>query len=421
MGSQTLSLFGSMLVQYAIIWHITMTTQSGTMMTVSIVCGILPQFFVSPFGGVLADRFDRKKLIAMADSAIALTTFALAVSFMAGKGNLPLLFAAQAVRAVGGGIQTPAVGALLPQIVPKASLTKANAAFGSVQSIIMLIAPMTAGALMSFASIEALFFVDVETAAVAVGLLLGVLRVPPHARALERLKTGYWKDMLDGFAYVARHAYVKRFFLFCALFYLLASPVAMLTPLQVTRSFGNDVWRLTAIEIVFSIGMTLGGLAMGVWGGFRNRVHTMALGYFVVGATTLALGLVPWFWVYLGIMAICGISIPIFNTPATVLLQESVEPVYLGRVFGVLGMISSVTWPLGMLVFGPMADAMRIETLLVGTGAGIFALGFMLLSTKILVDAGHSVAIPAEAGNASPESLVPEETLTGGQAADAAE
>jgi len=389
MGGQTLSLFGSMLVQYAITWYITMTTQSGAMMTISIVCGIMPTFFISPFGGVWADRYDRKKLIALADTAIALTTLVLAIVFMTGHGSLWILFAASAVRALGTGIQTPAVGAFLPQIVPKEHLMKANASFGSIQSIIMLSAPMAAGALMSFASIEALFFVDVITAAIAITLLVGFLRVPPHARAQEKMTTGYWKDLRDGFTYVGSHAYLKRFFLFTALFYIMASPVAVLTPLQVTRSFGNDVWRLTAVEITFSIGMTLGGLLMASWGGLRNRVYTMALGTFIIGAATVGLGLVPWFWVYLAVMIICGISLPMFNTPATVLLQESVEPDYLGRVFGVLGMISSLAWPLGMIIFGPLSDIVPIEWLLVGTGTGIAALGVSLLASKTLVNAGH--------------------------------
>ncbi len=396
MGGQTLSLFGSMLVQYAITWYITMTTQSGAMMTISIVCGIMPTFFISPFGGVWADRYDRKKLIALADAAIALTTLVLAVTFLTGHGSIWILFVASSVRAVGAGIQTPAVGAFLPQIVPAEHLMKANATFGSVQSVIMLSAPMAAGALMSFASIEALFFVDVVTAAIAITLLLGFLRVPPHERAREKLTTTYWKDMHDGFSYVAGHPYLKRFFLFCAIFYILAAPVAVLTPLQVTRSFGNDVWKLTAVEILFSIGMTLGGIVMASWGGLKNRVHTIILGTFIIGAATVGLGLVPWFWVYLSMMLICGVSLPMFNTPATVLLQESVKPDYLGRVFGVLSMISSLAWPLGMIIFGPLADAVPIERLLFGTGIGIMILGFSLLASKTLVKAGHAVK-PAQA------------------------
>jgi DHA3 family macrolide efflux protein-like MFS transporter len=274
---------------------------------------------------------------------------------------------------------------------------KANAAFGSAQSVIMLAAPAAAGALMSFASVQSLFFVDVATAALAIGILLVFVRVPPHARALAKIEVGYWKDLRAGFAYIAGHAYVKRFFLFCAAFFFLAAPVAFLTPLQVTRSFGNEVWRLTAIEIVFSIGMTLGGVLIGAWGGFPNRVRTMALSGFAVGAATAGMGLLPWFAPYLAVMAVCGLAMPLFNTPAAVILQEKVEPEFIGRVFGVMGMISSVMMPAGMLVFGPLADSLRIEWMLVGTGAGIFLLGFILLGSPVLLEAGQKAAPQVEA------------------------
>ena len=124
----------------------------------------------------------------------------------------------------------------------------------------------------------------------------------------------YYHDMREGFVYIRSHAYVKRFFLFCALFFFFAAPVAFLTPLQVTRSFGGDVWRLTAIEIAFSLGMMLGGVLIGTWGGFKNRVHTMALSSFLTGTMTLALGFMPIFWIYLALMGLIGISMPLFNT-----------------------------------------------------------------------------------------------------------
>ncbi|HYH04132.1 MAG TPA: MFS transporter, partial [Bacillota bacterium] len=108
--SQTISLFGSSLVQYAITWYITLKTQSGMMMTVAIICGFLPTFFLAPFAGVWADRYNRKVLIILSDTLIALTTLILAVLFWAGYEALWLLFAASALRALGTGIQTPAVG-----------------------------------------------------------------------------------------------------------------------------------------------------------------------------------------------------------------------------------------------------------------------------------------------------------------------
>ncbi|PRR76585.1 MFS transporter [Clostridium thermopalmarium] len=386
--SQTISLFGSSLVQYAITWYITLQTQSGIMMTISIICGFLPTFFLSPFAGVWADRYNRKKLIMLSDSLIAISTLILAILFLKGYNDMWMLFVVSAIRAFGSGVQTPAVGAFLPQIVPEDRLTKVNATNSSIQSLIMLISPMLSGALLNMASIEIIFFIDVITAAIAVSILLVFLNVPVHEKALNKQVTSYFSDMHEGYVYIKNHDYVKRFFLFCAIFNILVAPAAFLTPLQVTRSFGDDVWRLTAIEMIFSIGMMIGGVVMASWGGFKNRIHTMALSSFVIGICTFALGIVPNFWIYLSFMMLFGIVMPIFNTLATVLLQEKVEENFLGRVFSVLGMISSIMMPLGMLVFGPLADIIKIEWLLIGTGLLLFSQGFFMLSSKVLIEAG---------------------------------
>lgn len=387
LSSQTISLFGTSLVQYAILWYITLNTQSGTMMTIYIICGFLPTFFLSPFAGVWADRFNRKILIILSDSLIAASTLILAILFLMGHDALWLLFLLSAVRALGTAVQTPAVGAFLPQFVPEERLTKVNAANGSIQSIVMLVSPMISGALLTIADIESIFFIDVVTAAIAV-IVLVFLKVPVHAKALEKQPIGYFSDVRNGILYIKNHEYIKKFFIFCAIFFWSAAPAAFLTPLQVARSFGPDVWRLTAIEVAFSGGMILGGLLMFSWQGFKNRVHTMTLSALIIGACTCALGLVPVFWIYLAFMLLIGVAMPMFNTPSTVLLQEKVEGDYLGRVFGVLIMISSSMMPLGMLVFGPLSDFVQIEWLLIGTGLLLFVQGLFLFNNKVLVEAG---------------------------------
>ena len=187
---------------------------------------------------------------------------------------------------------------------------------------------------------------------------------------------------------ISNHEFLKNFFLFFALFFVLVAPVAFLTPLQVTRSFGNDVWRLTAIEIVFAIGMMLGGIMIASWGGFKNKIHTMTLAALVTGVCTVALGIIPVFWIYLVFMGLIGVVMPFFNTPSMVLIQEKVEGDYLGRVFGVFGMISTSMMPLGMLIFGPISDMIKIEWLLIVTGILMFIQGFFLIGSKILMEAG---------------------------------
>ncbi len=388
LASQTISLFGTSLVQYAIMWHITLKTQSGFMMTISIICGFLPMFLLSPFGGVWADRYNRKTLIVIADSFIALATFVLAMLFYSGYDFIWLLFVASAVRALGSGVQSPAINAFIPQMVPEEKLTKVNATNGSIQSMVTLLSPMVSGALLSVTSLEVIFFIDVITAAIAVTIMALFLKVPPHSRALEKQETSYTKDIFDGLRYLKEHEFLKVYFTYFAVFYVLLAPAAFLTPLQVARSFGDDVWRLTALEVVFSVGMMLGGIIMASWGGFKNKIKTMALSCYVMSICTVLFGVIPSFWPYITAMGVFGAVMPVLNTPAIVLLQEKVEGDYLGRVFSIMSMINSIMMPFGMLIFGPIADYMKIEWLMIGTGTLLVVLTVFFSKNKILLEAG---------------------------------
>jgi len=391
LSGQTISLFGSALVQYAIMWHVTLTTKSGLMMTLFIVCGFIPTFLLSPFAGVWADRFNRKYLIMIADASIAFVTLILAITFLLGYDSTWLLFVIAAVRALGAGVQTPAVGAILPQIVPEDKLTKVNGINGSLQALMMFVAPIVSASLLSLATIEIIFFIDVVTAALAIFTLFFFLKIPAHQKASDQQTTSYFADFKQGLTYIKDHAFLKPFFIFFALFFVLMAPAAFLTPLQVARSFGDDYWRLTAIEIAFSVGMMAGGAIIASWGGFRNKVYTMTFANIIMGVCTLLLGVIPIFWIYLSVMAICGVAIPMANTPTTVLLQEKVDSNYMGRIFGVFSMISTSMMPIGMMIFGPLADVMDIEWLLVGTGLLIIILALFFVSNKRLIEAGKPV------------------------------
>ncbi len=401
LSSQTVSMFGSSLVQYAIVWSITLDTRSGVMMTLAVVFGFVPMFVVSPFAGVWADRHDRKKLIMLSDGLIAAATLAAALLVMAGFRSVWLLLGTSAVRAFGQAVQGPAVGAILPQFVPEEKLMRANAVNGTIQSAVMLVSPMIAGALLSLAPLEAIFFIDVATAAAAIGILLA-LRVPPHAKALESVRSGYFRDMALGLRYIREHRYLVTFFVYLGLLLVMISPSAFLTPLQTTRTFGAEVWRLTAIEIAFSVGMIAGGALASIWGGFRNRMRTLVLSNLIMASCALGLAVVPSFPVYVAVMAVFGVAMPFWNAPSSTMIQEHVEPEFLGRVFSVMGMLSTSLMPLGMLVFGPLADLVSVESLLLVTGAFMLVHGLAALANRRLMEAGVPVAPPLEPTAAIP-------------------
>lgn len=144
---------------------------------------------------------------------------------------------------------------------------------------------------------------------------------------------------------------------------------------MVVRTFGEDVWRLTANEVAFGVGMLAGGALISAWGGFRDRMRmlvatSLAFGILSVcmGLSGDILGLPGSFAVFLGFMLLTGVGVSWFSTTATTLLQEQVDPEVQGRVFGLVGIVLAVAMPVGMLIFGPLADTISVEWILVLTG-----------------------------------------------------
>lgn len=386
LGGQTVSLFGSMLVQYAIMWHLTLETKSGAVLALATVFGFLPQAVVSIFGGVWADRLNRKLLIIAADASIAVTTLALALLMLAGSDDLWLIYAALAIRSIGAGIQMPAVTSLLPQLVPTSKLMRVNGINGSIQSGMTLLAPAVAAAVYASSSIVAIFFVDVVTAVIGIGLL-ALIPVTKVVRTdlAEGEKVGYFDDLVGGLRYLRGHAFVRWVLgLYAVVFLLIVAP-SYLTPLMVVRTFGEEVWKLTANELAFSFGMILGGVLLATWGGFKNRIAMIVGSTFVFGGLSIGLGLSTNMWVFFAFMFLVGLAVPFFSTTSMTVLQETVEPDRQGRVFGFVGIVMAVSMPLGMLVFGPLADRFSVESLLVASGA----LMFVVVAVAVLVPSGR--------------------------------
>lgn len=389
LSSQTVSLFGSSLTQFAIVWYVTLSTSSGIMIMISSLCSFLPQILISLFAGVWADRYNRKYLIMIADGSIAFATLILAVVYLFGYRELWLLFLVSAIRSVGTGIQTPAVSAIIPQIVPQDKLMRINGINGTIQSLTMLVSPAVSGVVLSLAGLEAAFFIDVVTAAAAI-IILSRLAVAKVARSLDQNQMGAFADLKTGLRYTWNHRFLRVFLAFYAGLMFLVTPAALLTPLMTTRSFGEEVWMLTANEMVWSLGTVVGGVVIATWGGFRNRIHTIVLGTVGFGLFTMLMGFSGAFLLYLILLFIAGISMPFIGSPGMVLLQEKVEPEMQGRVFGLVQIVSSSAIPLGMAIFGPLADAVKVEYLLISTGFLMAVLGACMPLCRSLRDVGKS-------------------------------
>lgn len=399
LSSQGLSLLGSMVVQYALMWHLTMQTQSGQVMTLAVLVGFVPMLLISPFSGVWADRLNKRYLIAASDGLAAVSTVALMAALFAGYDDLWVILTAMALRAVGQAVQTPAVGAILPEIVPEHALMKINGYNGSLQAAIGVLSPVLAGALLTVLPMKWVLAIDVVTAAAAIVFMLALVRVP-HLPHVSDEPTTALRDIVDGVKYVVTHRFVGRLNWYFAVTSFLIAPVVFLTPLQVTRSFSNEVWRLTVIEMAFFVGMILGGIVIGKWGGFKRKSASVATAIFVFGIISALLGIPQSFVTYNLLMFVFGLVVPMESAPFTTLVQTSVEPRYLGRVMSLIAVVQSGTMPVAMLLFGPLADQVAIEYILLVAGLLLAVGGLLMLIDRVIRD-GEAEAVAAQAAAAA--------------------
>ena len=380
--SQCVTLFGSTLVQLGIVWYITLKTSSGGYVTLLTLCSFLPQAAMSLFGGAFADRYSKKKLIIIADAAIAVTTLALALimPYIADDALLyVLILIVSALRSVGAGVQTPAVGAMIPRLVPEEQLMRFNGINSTVQSIIQFAAPAAAGAVMTLGTLNNTLYIDVATAVVGISVLAFIAVPCDIAQAPKAEGEDALSEIKEGVSYAAKTGTLRRALIIYGAFIFLSVPSGFLSALMVSRTFGESYVNLTVVEMVGFIGMVLGGVLLGTWGGFKSKKLTMLLGLALYGAFAVTLGLVTNFYVFAGAMLLMSFAIPIVQTAITTIIQETAQPQMHGRVFGLLGVMYSAFLPIGMALFGPLADVMPLNLLLVITGAALLLLAAAVL------------------------------------------
>ena len=378
LAGQCITLFGSMIVQMAIIWYVTLKTSSGGWVAAFTICAYLPQFLISFVAGVWADRYSRKKLIIFADSVIMATTVILYLAMPAISGDTVLLSALlviSVIRSLGAGVQTPAVSAVIPQLVPGEHLMRYNGIHAAIQSVVQFAAPAVAGAVLSVGTFRSALLIDILTALLGIGLLSGVL-LPKQEKPGEQASV--FAEIKAGIRYSFSDRMIGKLLIVYGLFILLSVPVGFLAALLVSRMYGDTYWYLTAVELVGFAGMALGGMLMGIWGGFRNRARSLAVGLLILGIMTIGMGVSPVFLVYLVLMFGYSAAITMIQTAVTTIIQEQADGAMQGRVFGLMGAMYSGFLLVGMAVFGPLADALPLQWIMVGCGIVLVFVTFCL-------------------------------------------
>ncbi len=363
--SQNLSLFGSSIVGYAAIWHITLETSSGFWMMLATIFSNLPQIIISLWGGALADKFNRKYMIMVADGFIALATLWLAISYWTGFQNKILLLIVLAIRSTGAGIQSPAVNSIYPQIVPKEYLTKILGVNQTTTAVCSLFAPVVGGVLLGSIGLIWTFMFDVVTAITAIAVMSMVTVKRQH---ISTNTSSMISDIRAGIGYVFKHSELRTLIIFYAIAFILLTPAMVLSPLMIERTFGNEVRLLTANEIVWTIGSFVGGVYIALKKHHNNKTFVISVCFIAFGIAFGFMSISTHFEMYLIFVLIAGFIMPILTTAQTVYVQEITEPNMLGRVFSIIQIASTSALPIAILFLGPLADIISIQSMLFVSG-----------------------------------------------------
>ena len=390
-SGQALSLLGSQLVQFALIWYLTVETGSATVLATASLVGLVPHVVLGPIVGTLVDRWNRRVIMLTADSIIALATVALALLFASGNVEIWHIYLLMFIRSLAGGFHGNSMTASTSLMVPKEHLTRIQGINQMLNGGLNIVAAPLGALLLELLPMQGILAIDVVTAILAIApLFLFAIPQPERIEQGELQgsdKPSVWQDFASGLRYVLNWPALLIIASMAVLINFLLTPAFSLLPLLVKGYFNGDAIQLSWVNSAFGVGIIIGGLLLSIWGGFKNKIMTSMLGLAGMGIGTLLMSQVPPTGIYIAIGAalIVGFMQPITNGPIFAVMQSTVAPDMQARVFSLLGSAAAAMSPVGLLIAGPLSDKFGIQTwfLLGGTICLLMAVsGFFIPALK---------------------------------------
>ncbi len=374
-SGQLVSLLGSSIASFVIIWWIMLETESALYLSIASVVGFAPMVILTPFAGVLVDRWSRKALIGIVDFLQALVTVVLIFFFWLDVVSIWQVLALLGLRGVFQAFHIPAVSAIVPLMVPRDKLSRMNGLNYLLSGAVTLIGPVLAAILLEIWEIHQILWIDAATFVVAVIPLL-IVKIPSVRQKQDKNqdKPSFKEEFREGLAFIRNARGFLTFIMLATALNFLLTPLATLLPYYVKFDHLGEATDLAFIMASFQGGILGGGLLMTVIKGFKKKmvaimfsIYLIFIGYAFVALTPTGL-----FW----FMAIGGIilafCLPIANVSIQTIRQTVVPMKMQGRVTSVLGALASAASPFGMILSGVIVEFTRTANLFLGcAGLGI--------------------------------------------------
>ncbi|MFE9611846.1 amino acid adenylation domain-containing protein [Streptomyces sp. NPDC006012] len=372
-SGQFLSMLGSSLSMFALgVWAY---QRSGRVLDLALVTMLstLPAVLVTPLGGTVADRVDRRRVMLAADSTSALAMAALATLLAAGRMSLAAVCLIVTITSLATAFHRPAYLAATAQLVPKPWLPQANALVGLGLGFATVVGPLLGGALVAFVGVSGVVGLGVCAFAAGIASLLAV-RFPD--RLFRRQREPFVQALTGGWRFIAQRRPLLLLTGFAAVLNLFAS-VVFVAVQPLVLSFAGTT-QLGLVTTVGGLGGVAGGLLMVPWGGTRRRATGMIAATLGVGAGTVLMGLHASLPVVAAGLALRMGAMAVMNAHWLSLIQVKVGQELQGRVLATNVMLALATQPVGFLAAGPLADGVFAPVLhghpalaaVIGSGPG---------------------------------------------------
>ncbi|MEQ8675643.1 MAG: MFS transporter [Aggregatilineales bacterium] len=394
------SLTGTSMTSFALItWAYSITGQATTL-ALLLFAGRILQVIVSPFAGVVVDRYDRRLIMFYSDLGSGILTSLVLILYVNGSLEIWHLYGVQALNGILSAFQRPAYTASISLMVPRKHLSRANGMRSLAVEGSSILAPFLAGVLIVTLGMASVMIVDIITFLIA-AYTLYIVRIPqprasPSAENDAPALT-FWQQVTYGFGYIfQRRGLMWLMFIFMGVNFTAALTYFGILPAMILARSGNNELALATVQSMMGIGGVIGAIFISTWGGPKRLIHG-ALGFtafsFILGDFIIGTGQSTAQWAIGGFLA--AVFIPTLVASERAIWQRKVAPEVQGRVFAVHTLFREGLYPLGYLLAGPLADQVFGPAMmpggaladsfgwLVGTGAGA-GMGLMFVCTAFI-------------------------------------
>jgi MFS transporter, DHA3 family, macrolide efflux protein len=402
---QVVSILASGMTHFALSIWMYQQTESATAMGLLQVFFISPFLLMSPFAGVMVDRYNRKLMMMVSDLAAVIATGTIFLLLSLGRLEFWHLYIAAALNGIGNTFQWPAYSAAISTMIPKEQLGRANGLMSLMEAGPGVVAPLLAGMLLPLVGLVGILSIDFMTFFFAIGALAFVhIPQPRQTEEGRQAQGGMLKEAAYGFRYIfARPSLLglQLIFFFANLFSGIAMTV--FAPMVLART-GQDSLIFGTVQTAGAIGAVIGGVLMSAWGGFRRRVHGVLGGWIYLGLFSTLLGLKIGLPAWMAGMLLGAPFVgALINASNQAIWQSKVAPDLQGRVFSARRLIAWFTNPISPIIGGTLADfvlepAMASQGLLAGTFGWLVGTGPGSGMGLLIIFCGLFIALVGLAG-----------------------